>query len=77
MTKIARALIAPGVCNMKVVRDRMLRVERAPDGAHLTPSINVMKSIAHANAPESVGPPSTGMLQEGMEIALARPPADE
>jgi two-component system chemotaxis response regulator CheB len=68
MTRVGEALIAPGGHNMEILRGGAVRVEKAPDGATPTPSINVMmKSIARAYGPRSVGVLLTGMLQDGVE----------
>jgi two-component system chemotaxis response regulator CheB len=67
MAKIGEALIAPGGYNMEISRGGMVKLERAPDGAIPSPSINVMmKSIARAYGPKSVGVLLTGMLSDGV-----------
>jgi two-component system chemotaxis response regulator CheB len=65
--KAGEALIAPGGYNMEISRRRMVRLERAPDGATPTSSINVMmKSIARAYGSKTVGVLLTGMLNDGV-----------
>ena len=68
ITKVGEALIAPGGHNIEILRGGMVRVEKAPGGATPTPSIDIMmKSIAHAYGPRSVGVLLTGMLHDGVE----------
>jgi two-component system chemotaxis response regulator CheB len=68
VAKVGEALVAPGGHNMEILRGGIVRVEKAPDDTTPTPSINVMmKSIARAYGPRSVGVLLTGMLQDGVE----------
>lgn len=68
MTKADETLIAPGGHNIEILREGLVRVERVPDDAAPTPSINVMtKSIARAYEAKSVGVLLTGMLHDGAE----------
>jgi two-component system chemotaxis response regulator CheB len=67
VAKAAEVLIAPGGYNMEISRRGIVRLERAPDIVIPTPSINVMmKSIARAYGPKSVGVLLTGMLSDGV-----------
>jgi two-component system chemotaxis response regulator CheB len=61
-------LVAPGGHNMEVLKGGVIRVEKASQPAAPTPSINVMmKSVAQAYGPMSVGVLLTGMLNDGAE----------
>jgi two-component system chemotaxis response regulator CheB len=67
MAKAGEALIAPGGYNMEISRGGMVKLERTPDGAIPTPSINaMMKSIARVYGPKTVGVLLTGMLSDGV-----------
>ncbi len=68
VARVGQALIAPGGHHMKILGGGLVSVERAAEAATPTPSINVMmKSIAHAYGPKSVGVLLTGMLHDGVE----------
>jgi two-component system chemotaxis response regulator CheB len=68
MAKAGETVIAPGGHNIEILRGGLVRVERVPDDATPTPSINVMmKSIARAYGAKSVGVLLTGMLHDGVE----------
>jgi len=68
IARAGEALIAPGGHNMEILRGGLVGIERVSDAITPTPSIDVMmKSIAHAYGPKSVGVLLTGMLHDGVE----------